>query len=640
MSEETESEEAGGRSDDGSAKWAALGAASREKADRFLDEQTSFVQLQKEHLHEQRLLLLSHLKWRRFDDQMKGALQIMLVALGGLIVIAVLAAVWDASQADGLVIDEFSVPPAFEQAGISGEVLTEDFTGKLSDIRDFANENSYSRSKEVTAGRKNEVRIEIPEVGISIAEAQHFLRDWLGHERHVSGNLRNAGNGKITLTVNVSGSSPVSVTGSDLKSVEEEAAEKTFGVLDPVNIVNYLAARHRIAEAMAAAANYVPIAQTAAQKSDSYALWGYTTADATGDVPLAIARIRVGISLDPALAAPRIQLAKFLYISGQEEEVLTENRLVLTLKDADQLPAHRGGGFDLMRSQAAAGISELLGDYANTSVWCGHFCSYTETLLSRAENAARQHDAAGSWRLMAEALASGDVDASAISEVRYHAHAARGEWREAAADMTAAIGDYFGLHTGVSARYARVYTTARFVPLLAIAEARSDRLSTAHRAIDATPVNCYICLRARGVIAETEGRPGAATYWYARAVQAAPSIPFAYTDWGAMLMSAARYDAAIEKFGEANTKGPHFADPLEMWGEALMAKNRADLARDKFEEADRYAPNWGRLHLKWGEALFYAGEKDESKKQIAIATGLDLPSADKSELESWMKSHG
>jgi hypothetical protein len=71
-----------------------------------------------------------------------------------------------------------------------------------------------------------------------------------------------------------------------------------------------------------------------------------------------------------------------------------------------------------------------------------------------------------------------------------------------------------------------------------------------------------------------------------------------------------------------------------------MAKSRADLARDKFEEADRYAPNWGRLHLKWGEALFYAGEKDESKKQIAIATGLDLPSADKSELESWMKSHG
>src|ERR1700722_11311125 len=182
MSEEAESEEAEGPRDSGAAVWAALGAASREKADRFLDEQTSFVQLQKEHLHEQRHLLLSRLRWRRFDDQMKGALQIMLVALGALVVIAVIAAVWDASQADGLVVDEFSVPPAFEQAGVSGAVLTEDFTARLSDIREFANENSYSRSKEVTAGRKDEVRIEIPQVGISIAEAQHFLRDWLGHE--------------------------------------------------------------------------------------------------------------------------------------------------------------------------------------------------------------------------------------------------------------------------------------------------------------------------------------------------------------------------------------------------------------------------------------------------------------------------
>ena len=110
MSEEAETGEDGGKDDDGSAVWAALGAASREKADRFLDEQTSFVQLQKEHLHEQRLLLLSRLKWRRFDDQMKGALQIMLVALGALVVVAVIAAVWNASQADGLVIDEFSVP--------------------------------------------------------------------------------------------------------------------------------------------------------------------------------------------------------------------------------------------------------------------------------------------------------------------------------------------------------------------------------------------------------------------------------------------------------------------------------------------------------------------------------------------------
>ncbi|HEX4533240.1 MAG TPA: hypothetical protein VH000_03335, partial [Rhizomicrobium sp.] len=113
-----------------------------------------------------------------------------------------------------------------------------------------------------------------------------------------------------------------------------------------------------------------------------------------------------------------------------------------------------------------------------------------------------------------------------------------------------------------------------------------------------------------------------------------PSIPFAYADWGQMLLAKGDLDGAIVKLTIANQKGPHFADPLEMWGEALMAKNRSDLALAKFEEANKYAPNWGRLHLKWGEALAYAGKKGDAAKQFAIAARLDLTSAEKSELAS------
>jgi hypothetical protein len=132
------------------AAWALLGRASRAKADAYLDEQTSLIRLQKEHLHEQRLLLLSHLKWRRFDDQLKGALQIMLVAVGAVVVIAIGAAMWNASQADGLVIDSFSVPPSFALAGLSGEVVADDMTGKLAAVSRFAMEHSFSTSKDVS----------------------------------------------------------------------------------------------------------------------------------------------------------------------------------------------------------------------------------------------------------------------------------------------------------------------------------------------------------------------------------------------------------------------------------------------------------------------------------------------------------
>jgi tetratricopeptide (TPR) repeat protein len=99
-----------------------------------------------------------------------------------------------------------------------------------------------------------------------------------------------------------------------------------------------------------------------------------------------------------------------------------------------------------------------------------------------------------------------------------------------------------------------------------------------------------------------------------------------------MFLREGKFDAAIAKFAIANQKGPHFADPLEMWGEALIAKNRSDLALAKFEEANKYAPHWGRLHLKWAEALWWSGERDEARKQLAIATTLDLTQEEKSEL--------
>jgi len=51
-----------------------------------------------------------------------------------------------------------------------------------------------------------------------------------------------------------------------------------------------------------------------------------------------------------------------------------------------------------------------------------------------------------------------------------------------------------------------------------------------------------------------------------------------------------------------------------------------------FAEAKKYAPDRRRLHLKWGEALTYAGTKNDAEKQFARAAGLDLISAEKSEL--------
>src|SRR6516162_7541197 len=79
--------------------------------DAFLREQTDLARLQKEHLHEQRELVLSRLRWGRFSDRVKAALQVMTALVGVAIVALIGTMAWQAHEARGLVVDAFSVPP-------------------------------------------------------------------------------------------------------------------------------------------------------------------------------------------------------------------------------------------------------------------------------------------------------------------------------------------------------------------------------------------------------------------------------------------------------------------------------------------------------------------------------------------------
>ena len=359
----------------------ALGVASRKAADAFLEEQTAMLHTQREHLHEQRTLQLSHLKWRRFNDWMRSGWQAMFVVVGAVAVVAILTALWDASRANGLVVDAFTVPPDFEQRGLGGDVIASDVTSRLVAIRQIAVAHSFSNTNDVSQNCANAIKVEIPDTGISLGEVWRYMRRWLGHERYLSGSLREIAGGGIVLTASVDGGGEIAAAGksADLAETEQHFAEDIFGAFDPVNHINYLSATQRHHAAYEAASRYVQTAQTILERSDLYGLWSYTTADETGDIKLGLARARVGIGIDPDLAVLHIQAIKFYGALGQDEAVLREAQLVLGLKDADQAPAHRGGGFEEMQAEARAKIGWLTGDFANAAGWeCYHACEVGE----------------------------------------------------------------------------------------------------------------------------------------------------------------------------------------------------------------------------------------------------------------------
>src|SRR5579862_3795339 len=251
----------------------AASPSAAEEAREYLRKQSRLADLQIENLQKVDEFETSHLRWRRFNDQMKGAMQIMVVLVGAAIVIGIVAALWNASRAEGLVVDSFAVPSAYGQAGVTGSVIADDMTQKIAGIRDFTNENSLAHSSDVREARE-EVKVEIPETGVSISEAWRYLRLWLGNERHLNGNLRTLPDGSVALTVSLGGSDTFTFAGkgSDLDGLEQKAAERVFETVDPVNYVIYLSARNRNAETLAWAAHNLSLWTDNRDLAEGYAL--------------------------------------------------------------------------------------------------------------------------------------------------------------------------------------------------------------------------------------------------------------------------------------------------------------------------------------------------------------------------------
>jgi tetratricopeptide (TPR) repeat protein len=125
--------------------------------------------------------------------------------------------------------------------------------------------------------------------------------------------------------------------------------------------------------------------------------------------------------------------------------------------------------------------------------------------------------------------------------------------------------------------------------------ARSGDVVGAETRVSTTPLDCYLCVRVRGQISTINRDWPAAEHWYSEAVRQSPSLPFAFSEWGDMLLSKGDFDDAIDKFQSAHQKTPQFADALKGWGDALARQGKAKAALAKYDEALEHAPNWREL---------------------------------------------
>ena len=620
------------------------------RAAAYLEEQTRLARLQIErmralddHIDEEQRLQLSHLRLRRFSDYSKMALELSagLFFLAVVIGFGVLA--WNAAHDHDLVIEAFSVPPDMAARGFSGQAAAAQLLDKFGAMEAAVEPTAQgSGSYHLNAG--DVVRIAIPEAGgVSVGDLDRFMRAWLGHEVHVSGEVAHTTDG-FAITVR-SGSTPgVRIEGTDLDKLVGQAAEKLFAQVEPVRYADFLANSGRFDDAIAL---LQPLTLVGAPRDRALALTSWAEAlDFDGHAAKAreIAEEAVRLVPDASSYAYAV-ISDAENESGREQQAFAAESAVVRFADRTwssedrKSPALRTYPvFMAARRDAHSGdFKAAAADWDQVMAEGGVAIPEIDASLKAAETVpalARGHNIEAARRMLALIPDFGHAHAADLVFAHIALSYVTEDWRGAIqgyAELGASshLDPYFAAWEPIVVR-----------PLAAVAMARLGNMAGAEALIAKTPEACDLCVRARGTIAALKHDWVMADYWYAIVAARSPSIPFADTNWGQMLLWKGDTRGAIAKFRQANTIGPHFADPIEMWGEALMLKNRSDLALAKFEEANKYAPNWGRLHLKWGEALFYAGKNDEAKKQIAIADGLDLSISDRAALRKWMAQHG
>ncbi|HEX4078114.1 MAG TPA: hypothetical protein VHX61_04465 [Rhizomicrobium sp.] len=625
----------------GDASAAALGIALdaaraepdiTEDARTLLREQARLARVQADQLSEEAALTRWSLRLKRASDLLKFAFELAVAFVLVAIVAALASGMWSAAHDDGLVIEAFSVPPDFAARGLNGEVVASQLLDKLTRMQ--SETNSIRPAGTYRNNWGDDIKVEIPDTGISIGELNRYLRHWLGHETHITGEIYRTPAG-ITVTARARDAGKTfSGRDGDLDGLLQKAAESIYAETQPYRYAAFLDQQGRYAEAM------VVLTKLAAEAVPAERAWALSL---LGNLYVfynhpaeALSTLRAGVAADPTNAHAWDNLANAEQEFEHLEEAWQHTRQALLLYNKGSV-AFNPDRVAIIKLQDKALLASTMGDYLTAE-------AMDEDIRHLPDRGGTQYQAAGD-----EALeAAFDHDLSRARSLLAGMHPADVSERVNLWFQSAGVvflgRNWHALAQLLDGRTIFQMAPASFRPvlqsllkrvpdsLLAEAKAEQGDIASARRLVAITPLDCYDCVRARGKIDMAARNWNGAAYWFARAVREAPSIPMALNDWGMMLLAKGDVPDAITRFAAANEKGPRYADPLEGWGEALMRANRSDLALAKFEAANRLAPNWGRLHLEWGEALFYLGRKSEAQAQGKLTARLDLSAEERTRL--------
>jgi tetratricopeptide (TPR) repeat protein len=563
------------------------------KTEEFLSEQTQLLKVQREHLKEEHEARLHYLRGqarevdiRRFALRLRVGFQLLIALVATAIGIGAAVMIRDAVTSRRVVIEPFDIAPNVPAQVPGGKIVASGLLDELSRLQDATRSNV--RRLDLTNAWASQVKLEVPETGVSLGELSRLLRGRFGHDVHIDGDLIETPAGGLALIVRGNGVPPKTFSGSatDLEKLTTQAAEYVYAKSQPTRWAYYLQNAGRGEEAIA----FCRAALGSASKDDRpYLLnvWANSINNTGGSSREALALFRTALKLKPDYWIAHNNVINSLWILGDEEGAWRAGEDMR--KTAGGRPGRAPDLFyqnwDTLTWNLGVWLAAATADAeANAGVGTGGNTAGT----TLADIHARLHDPeAAELALKTTKEDPHDPTIGALT------HFVRGLLAAEAGDRTRAATEMEAF--GMAYTEPAVATSAPgYNCWIAPAEEAAGHPDRADAVLKTagTFVDCY---RFRGDILDGRGDWVRAQKAYADAVALAPDLPGAYYSWGVALLKHGDLDGAAAKLKDANQRGPHWADPLKAWGDVLAKRGHAKEALVKYDEALKYAPNWAAL---------------------------------------------
>lgn len=567
--------------------------------------------------------------------KLKRLFWLSVALLAAMLVAGVLYAMAAASQSRAFVMEPLRTPPALAQRGIDGTVLASRIVDELRSLE--ANTSSVRAPSSYSSSWEDDVNIVIPQAGVSLGEAWDYLRAWLGNDTRVQGEAF-AAEGGIGIPVRTSTMPGRTFTGpvSELDRLVREAALVLYRDTQPYRYGVYMSQQEG-GSAEEVAAFRLLVERGGREAAWGYRGWGLWHVQRNEDRQ-ALARYRAADAITPNSPAVIGVIGESLYTLGHHEGALAAYRRTIELFDRGATDSLTPTGVSYMRLYAQANIRALTGDLAGAASLAAQSRSnlfgntVADSLIGEAEFHSRMHDTARAGILLQQARPN--LRSSTYGSVFAPFHegvAALALERENPRAAIAALEQATAVRRGEA--NPRETVRIEIFPDLARAYALAGDPARAEAVAAQMPSDCYPCLTARGEVAAMRRDWRAAERWYGEAIRQGPSIPYAYSLYGQMLLARGNIDGAIAQFGEAHRRGPRSADPLKYWGDALAARGDVAGSVERYRAAAERAPRWPALHIDLGRALWRLRGHAEARAHFRTAAGLELAPVDRVRLQ-------